>query len=300
VERKRRPYELQEAEGDAEAAQPPLAPRSVLLEELTAPELAQRGTHVARVAALRSAQQGHGNHAVSRVLARDPNPALEKRPAARPPKPKLRTGREVDAIFNASSYFKDLVGAKLGKVSLEKAMRLDGEAEFARAWIAYAMRSYNPKTQKNYTEEEARQYMATEGVRAFQDEDRGEVHIRKERADLGTQLHEAIHLFADDKWRRRMEYNANEGVTEYFTRKLGPEVGVERDDSSFLRQFTSATHLVAAAGEPVVAAAYFGGDVAGLGAKIDGRKPDGKGTWRQWLDFLEANEFKKANALLKG
>jgi len=251
-----------------------------------------------RAQAVLAAQRAYGNHAVSRVLARDANPALEKRPPARPPKPKLRTGREVDAIFDASPFLKDLVGAKLGKATVAKAMKIDGEAEFERAWIAYAMRSHNPQTDANYTEEEARQYLKSQGVRAFQDEDRGEIHIRRERADLGTQLHEGIHLFADDRWRRRMNYNANEGVTEYFTRKIGPEVQVERDDSSFLRQFTSAGHLVAAAGEPAVAAAYFGGELAGLERAVDGRKPDGKGTWRRWLDHLEAGDFKAANKLL--
>ena len=65
-----------------------------------------------------------------------------------------------------------------------------------------------------------------------------------------------------------MGYNVNEGVTEYFTRKLGPEVQVVRDDSSFLRQYTSTTHLVTAATEPVVAAAYFDGDIAALEAAM--------------------------------
>jgi hypothetical protein len=250
-------------------------------------------------AAVHSAQQRYGNRAVSLLLARDPNPALEQRPAARPPKPQLRTGREVDAIFDTSPYFKDLVAAKMKKATLAKAMKLDSDAEFETAWIAYAQRSYNPKTEKNYTEDEAKQYLATKGVRAFQDEDRGEIHIRKERSDLGTQLHEGLHLFSDDRWKRRMSYNANEGVTEYFTRKLGPEVGVERDDSSFLQQYTSATHLVAAADDQTVAGAYFRGDIAALKRKIDGRKPDGDGTWEKWLGFLEASDFKGANALLK-
>jgi hypothetical protein len=251
------------------------------------------------VAAVRDAQRLYGNHAVSRVLARDPNPALEQKRTVRPPKPKLRSGREVDAIFDTSPYFKDLVAAKMKKITLEKAMKLDDAAAFERAWVEYAMRSYNPDTKQTYTEEEAKRYLAIKGVRAFQDEDRGEIHIRKEGTDLGTQLHEGLHLFCDDRWKRHMNYAANEGVTEYFTRKLGPEVGVERDDSSFLREYTSATHLVAAADDQTVAAAYFQGDIAGLKQKIDGRKPDGAGTWQKWLGFLEANDFKGANALLK-
>jgi hypothetical protein len=283
-------------ERDPREPEPSRAEPEAGLADLVA--LGGRGGHAARVAAARAAQQGLGNHAVSRVLARDPNPELEQR-RTRPPKPKLRTGREVDAIFDASPYLKELIGSKLGKGTIAKAMKIDGEAEFERAWIAYAKRSYNPQTDANYTEKEAREYLAREGVRAFQDEDAGEVHIRRERADLGTQLHEGMHVFADDRWRKRMGYNVNEGVTEFFTRKLGPEVGVERDDSSFLRQFTSATHLVTTAGEPAVASAYFDGDVAGLKAAVDGRKPDGKGTWDRWLGLLDAGDFKSANALMK-
>jgi hypothetical protein len=242
-------------------------------------------------------QRSYGNRAVSQVLARDPNPALERAPTVRPPKPKLRTGREVDAIFDTSPYFKDLVGARMKKVSLAKAMKLDDEGTFETAWVAYAKRSYNPDTNAYYTEEEAKRYLTTKGVRAFQDEDHGEVHIRKDRADLGTQLHEGLHLFCDDGWKRHMGYSANEGVTEWFTRKLGPEVGVIRDDSSFLREYTSVTHLLEVIDETALAAAYFEGDVAGLQAKLDASR--GKGTWRRWLGFLDANDFKGANALLR-
>jgi hypothetical protein len=271
------------------------AQRTEAVPALSARELSEPGSHSARLAAAFGAQRALGNRAVSRMLARDPNPKLEKRPPP-PPKQKLRGGREVDAIFDSSPFLKDLIGAKLGKQKLEKAMKLDDEATFERAWLAYAQRSINPATGKNFTEDEAKAFMAKEGVRAFQDEDRGEVHIRKERSDLGTQIHEGLHLFSHNRWSRRMGYNVNEGVTEYFTRKLGPEVQVVRDDNSFLRQFTSATHLVTAATEPVVAAAYFDGDIAGLKTAVDDKK--GAGTWAKWLDRLDANDFKGANALL--
>jgi hypothetical protein len=262
---------------------------------VSAPELSAPGSHEARVAAVFGAQQAHGNRAVSRVLARDANPALEQRPA-RPPKQPLRGGREVDAVFDSTPFLKDLIGARLGKQKLEKAMRLDDEAAFERAWLAYAQRSINPATGTNFTEKEAKDFNAREGVRAFQDEDRGEVHIRKERSDLGTQLHEGLHLFSENRWRRRMGYNANEGVTEWFTRKMGPQVQVVRDDGSFLRQYTSVTHLVDLVGEPLVAAAYFEGDIAALKAAVDAKK--GAGTWETWLDLLDASNFKGANALL--
>ena len=228
---------------------------------------------------------GLSNHALSRLLARQPS---AKQP--------LKTGKQVDTIFDTSEYLKDLVGAKMRKVSLAKIMKIDNEAAFKRAWLEYAQRSINPATDRNFSPEEAENFLVTKGVRAFQDEDKGVIHIRKERADLGTQIHEGMHAHSDDRWRKRMNYAVNEGVTEYFTRKVGPEVDVQRDDSSFLREYTSATHLVTVATEPVVAAAYFEGDLAGLENGVDGAR--GKGTWSQWVGFLEQNNFKAANKLL--
>jgi hypothetical protein len=246
-------------------------------------------------AAIAAAQQRIGNRAVARVLARDPNPALRNAPP-----PPLRAPGEVDAIFDTSVHLKDMLGAKLGKGSLKKAMHLDDAAAFEAAWVEYAMRSINPDTGQAFAgEDEARAFLKKKGVRAFQDETRGKIHINKERSNLGTQLHEALHFFSSDKWKTRMGYVANEGVTEYFTRVMGPEVGVERDINSFLQEFTSATHLVEACGEPTLAAAYFDGDLSALEQRIDARKPDGKGTWRQWLRLLEARDFEGANALLK-
>src|SRR4051794_31046245 len=74
-----------------------------------------------------AAQQRAGKPAVTKLLARDPHPSLRKAPPVRPPKPPLREGREIDAIFDSSPYVKELVGAKLGKGTLEKAMVIDEE-----------------------------------------------------------------------------------------------------------------------------------------------------------------------------
>jgi hypothetical protein len=251
-----------------------------------------------REPALPPAMSGISNHALARVLARNPNPALERNPTLRQPKPPLQSGRQVDAIFDSSPFFKDLVGAKLKKLPLTKVMHLDDEHVFEAAWIEYAMRSVNPETNRKFSREEAKAFIDAKGLRAFQDEDKGAIHVRKVRADLRTQLHEALHLFSHDGWKDRMglAYNVNEGFTQYFTRKLGEELGLDADEGSFLKQYTSVTHLVEAVGESPLTAAYFEGDVAGLKAKADARKA---GTWKQWLDMLDASDFKGANALMR-
>jgi hypothetical protein len=290
--RRRREFDLELLE-DEEVAD--AAADAGWLERLEPAAPEQQAT---REAVTRTAQRSAGNRAVSNVLARDPNKDLKKEPTKRPPKIPLKEGSEVDAIFDASPFLKDLVGAKLGKHTLENAIVLDDETAFEAAWLEYAQRSLDPATGKTFTEAGARTFMKIKGVQAFQDETRGKIHIRKERTDLGTQLHEGLHLFSHDTWKKNMNYHVNEGATEFFTRKLGKEVQVERDDSFFLREFTSISHLVDAVGEPAVSAAYFEGDIAGLERKVDCRKPDGAGTWKKWTAHLEVEEYKLANALL--
>jgi hypothetical protein len=246
-------------------------------------------------AVLRNAQQSIGNRAVSRLLARDPNKDLKKGP---PEKIPLKTAAEVNAIFKTNQYVKDLVGAQMKKQSLDAVMTIDDEQTFSDAWVEYAKRSINPNTGAYFKDDqEALDFLKIKGVRAFQDDKKGakRIHIRQERSDLGTQLHEGLHFFSDDRWKRQSGYNANEGVTEFFTRKMGPEVKVERDDSFYLQQFTSANHLVTAAGEDIVKRAYFDGDVSGLRQKIDSR---GAGTWDKWLDYMDRADYKAANKLM--
>jgi hypothetical protein len=257
-----------------------------------APELAEPET---TETALRNAQQSIGNRAVSRLLARDPNPALKKGP---PEKIPLKTAAEVNTIFSTNQYVKDLVGEKMKKQNLTAVMTIDDEQTFQDAWVEYAKRSINPNTGAYFKDDqEALDFLKIKGVRAFQDDrkDTRRVHIRQEKSDLGTQLHEGLHFFSDDRWKRQSGYNANEGVTEFFTRKMGPEVKVERDDSFYLQQFTSATHLVTAAGEDIVKRAYFDGDVSALRQKIDSR---GAGTWDKWLDYMDRSDYKAANKLV--
>src|SRR5207342_3534608 len=123
--------------------------------------------------AVAAAQQQFGNRALGRMLARDPNPALRNAPP-----PPLKKPGEVDAIFDASVHLKDMIGAKLGKGSLKKAMHLDDAGAFEAAWVEYAMRSINPDTKQAFaSKDEALAFLKKKGVRAFQDETRGAIHI---------------------------------------------------------------------------------------------------------------------------
>ena len=176
-------------------------------------------------------------------------------------------------------------------------MVVDEEGAFDHAWVEYAKRHINPDTGKLFADDaEARAFAKAKGLRAFQDGDRSKVHIRKERANLGTQLHEGLHLHASEQWNKEMgAYSATRASrsssrarsdrrSDRARHQLVP-AGVPRRRATFAK----------AAGEDVLAAAYFEGDIEGLKRKIDTR---GSGTWKKWLDFLMDNNFKAANALL--
>src|SRR5215218_10839964 len=79
----------------------PPAPR-LSLGALAAPQLARRGSHAVRAAAVLDAQRRYGNRTVGRVLARDAT-AVHPHPSV-PPKLPLRSGSEIDAIFDANPF----------------------------------------------------------------------------------------------------------------------------------------------------------------------------------------------------
>jgi hypothetical protein len=75
-------------------------------------------------------------------------------------------------------------------------------------------------------------------------------------------IHEGIHAYAPDDFLRKYGVDLNEGVTEYFTRKITRGLGIERrqyDDENL-----AARKVVREKGEPAVLAAYFKGDLSGL------------------------------------
>lgn len=90
----------------------------------------------------------------------------------------------------------------------------------------------------------------------------GKVFISADRGNPGTMIHEGIHFYAPDNFMELCGTDLNEGVTEYFARKITDDLGIDR--TQYGKELLAARKLVALAGEDVVTQAYFAGDTDGL------------------------------------
>jgi hypothetical protein len=281
---RRRREELAEDEQEQIAYEPSLPAR---------PPLA-RSPHEAARAAL---AYGAGNHAVTRILARDPPKTIVKH----------KTGKEVDVALDASPYFKPLIatGVAQGKQA-EGHVHIHDDAAFELAVFAYLSGKENPDTGKVFTDEEAKAFGKT--VNAYADG--REIHVHEERGEPGTTVHESMHLFSHATWLPEVGFNANEGTTEYFTKKLCAELSLKRGDF-YADQHRAVKSLVEYVGETYVAEAYFNGKLDELEKAFDKKagesvgtsvsnffgsitgaeKKTGAGEFKKWLAYMKAGSY---------
>ncbi len=259
-----------------EVAEPPLL--------LSDPRVLESQMGTVRASVARSLQGTVGNRALGAILMRDP-------PASAPPKVAHKTGKEVDDALDASPFFAKLVETKhKAGTKAEGHVHIHNEAGFEEAYVKMALTKTNPDTGKIFTEEEAR--ARSKNVNAFAD--KGEIHLHESRGEAGTAIHESMHLFSEP-YTKKMGYNANEGTTEYFTRKLCAELKIARG-TFYPSQLASVQKLVTTAGEDVVAAAYFQDKLAELETAVDNKKE--AGTFGKWLVAMKASKYTDADALL--
>jgi hypothetical protein len=118
--------------------------------------------------------------------------------------------------------------------------------------------------------------------------------LREQRSNFGDALHEAIHRISLPAF-TSVAGPANEGATEYFTRKVLAEAGLSAPTNGYDRQVQSIERLVAAVGEPVVGAAFFNFNasrIRGLATAI------GMGRWVPWMRAMAQEKFDDADALI--
>jgi hypothetical protein len=275
--------ELIEGERESPAAlarAPEEAPRLLRDPRLLAPQ-----SDSVRATLARAVQQGHGNSAFGRMLMRDP-------PATAPPAIGHKTGKEVDDALDASPFFSTLVADKHKKgTKAEGHVHIHNNADFVKAYVAMALKRTNPATGKVFTEAEAT--ARAENVNAFRDG--SEIHVHEARGEAATTVHESIHLFSEDSFKAKVGYNANEGTTEFFTKKLCAEIKLTRG-AFYSSEHTSVLKLVGASNENLLADAYFKGKLAELEAAVD--KAKGAGTFGKWVAFMTARKYADADALL--
>jgi hypothetical protein len=270
------------ADPDRRREEPAAVPGEPLLlrdARIEAPQLT-----AVRASLARSLQAGIGNRGVGGMLMRDP-------PAAAPPKIAHKTGKEVDDALDASPFFAKLVETKhKAGTKAEGHVNIHNDAAFEEAYVKMALTKTNPDTGNVFTEEEAR--ARSKRVNAFAD--KGEIHVHENRGEPGTTIHESMHLFST-AYTKKMGYNANEGTTEYFTKKLCAEIGLARG-TFYSKQLASVEKLITTAGEDVVAAAYFQDKLAELETAVDAKKE--AGTFGKWLTAMKASKYADADALL--
>jgi hypothetical protein len=151
---------------------------------------------------------------------------------------------------------------------------------FDRQWVRAAGQSFGKKK-------------AWEVCNAFVDVNLPDrrIWVHRDMGNAGTVIHEGMHKYADPTLRdeqiamckaKTIPYGGisqlDEGITEYFTRKVDPT------RKNYQDPFEVATELVRRCTEPVVAAAYYDGAFDPLKAAF-GR------TWATFAEQVEKKEW---------
>jgi len=237
-------------------------------------------------------QREAGNAAVAQLLQRESE--TDEAPAA-PGAKKVDhvSGKKVDKYLLANSLVKAYVKPKMaGGIKAESAVKIEGAADFAAAWVAYAPGRDHPKLHVPFTRESAIAYEPN--VNAFQDA--GVIHIHESQGDPGTSIHETLHLFSDTAFIDLVGYDFNEGTTDFFTHLVAGEHHIPRT-YNFPRQTFVIDRLARTSTKEKLAAAYFKNDIAGL--KADVEKKSGAGAWDKLLGYMQAGDFPEATKLVK-
>jgi hypothetical protein len=135
---------------------------------------------------------------------------------------------------------------------------------------------------------------ATKSLNGFVDGD-GRVWIHKDNGDVGTMIHEGLHKHSDPAL-IGISQPLNEGVTEYFTRKvcaaLSPPFTAR---ASYTNNYTACVQLAALVGETTLAAAYFDGATDELQEAFETAKS--ADDWTSFVRASRANNWATATTL---
>jgi hypothetical protein len=123
----------------------------------------------------------------------------------------------------------------------------------------------------------------------------GRVWIHKDRGNAGTMIHEAIHKYSDEAL-IGISQPLNEGVTEYFTRKvcdaLTPPI---TGRGNYQNNYDCVVTLVSLVTEATLASAYFDGQTDALkDAFVKAKSED---DWNEFIDATKNNQWAKAAGL---
>jgi hypothetical protein len=164
---------------------------------------------------------------------------------------------------------------------------------------------WNVAFKRQWTKPELQPFIKT--ANAFVDVNQPQRHIwiHRDRGGPGTAIHEGFHKYSSSTLRDSMinahkgggsdVSNLDEGLTEYFTRLTINLGGYGFPRSSYPSQFDAVTKLEAKVGEPVLARAFFDGDLPGL--RVAFQVATGV-PFDTYTAQLEAGKYSVANGML--
>ena len=133
-----------------------------------------------------------------------------------------------------------------------------------------------------------------EFTNAFANSQTGQIYIHKDRANGGTTLHEANHLYTHPAF-PALGTQITEGTTEYFTRQETPTRGIDRT-GIYDEEYSAIERLAALVGNERLEAAYYSGEVTSLRQSVD--QIAGSGTFDKFKQAMQSKDFKTAKNLL--
>jgi hypothetical protein len=92
----------------------------------------------------------------------------------------------------------------------------------------------------------------------------GVIYLNASTATAGTLVHEGIHLYSDDRFKNNTGRFADEGVTEYFARKVINTMPIDRTRTVYPAEFAAASAIIETLSEGAVADFYFKGDESAI------------------------------------
>ncbi|MGE0600867.1 MAG: hypothetical protein AB7J35_04075 [Dehalococcoidia bacterium] len=129
---------------------------------------------------------------------------------------------------------------------------------------------------------------------AFVDNEKDRIFIHKDRGNPGTIIHEGMHKYAPNDLINEIKSPFNEGITEYFTRKICDSLDPPIARSNYQSNYTFAKKFVELVGEATVAAANFDGKVADLKKKYEETGRD----WAALIAKAKASDWAGATTLV--
>ena len=135
---------------------------------------------------------------------------------------------------------------------------------------------------------------ATKSLNGFVDGD-GRVWIHKDNGDVGTMIHEGLHKHSDEAL-IGISQPLNEGVTEYFTRKVCAALSPPfTGRTSYPGNYLACVQLAALVGETTLAAAYFDGATDELQEAFETAKS--ADDWTSFVSASRSNDWATATTL---